>query len=85
MRFDNGKVHYDQSKDFIDFQYLSNKKKTCSIDYLIDKNEKIYFKKNSIFLSNYKYLEKNLNKKNNILDFSHALKNIEIIENLKKK
>lgn len=85
LRFDNGKVYYDQSKDFIDFQYLSNKKKTCSIDYLIDKNEKIYFKKNSIFLSNYKYLEKNLNKKNNILDFSHALKNIEIIENLKKK
>ena len=27
LRFDNGKVYYDQSKDFIDFQYLSNKKK----------------------------------------------------------
>lgn len=85
LRFDNGKVYYDQSKDFIEYEYLSNKEKNSSLDYLIDSRKKIYFKKNSIFLSNYKYLEKNLQKKKNLLEFSHALQNIKTIETLKKK
>lgn len=85
LRFDRGKVYYDQSKDYIDYEYLSNKEKKSSIDYLIDRRKKIFYKKNSIFLTNYKYLEKNIQKKNNVLKFTHALENIRIIELLKGK
>lgn len=84
FRFEKGKVHYDQSKNYIEYEYLSNKIKRSSIDYLIDKRKNIYFKQNSIFLENYKYLEKNIQKKNNLLEFTHALQNIKIIETLKK-
>lgn len=83
LRFDRGKVFYDQSKDYIEYEYLSNKKKMSSIDYLLDSRKKIFYKKNSIFLSNYKYLEKNINKHNNILKFTHAIENMKIIETLK--
>lgn len=85
LRFDKGKIYYDQSRNFIEYDFLSNKKKKSSIDYLIDKRKKIFFKPNSIFLSNYDYLAKNLQKKNNLLNFSHALQNIKTIETLKKK
>ena len=86
LRFENGKVNYDQSKDYINYEYLSKREKKSSIDYLIDVRKKIYFKQNSIFLSNYKYLEKNIKlNKNNILGYKHALQNIKTIELLKNK
>ena len=85
LRFTNGKVCYDQSKNYIEYEYLSNKEKKSSIDYLIDRRKKIYFKQNSIFLSNYKYLAENLSKKSNLLGSIYALENIRIIEMLKQK
>lgn len=83
LRFANGKVYYDQSKNFIEYEFLSKKKKKSSIDFLIDKRKKIYFRANSIFKENYKYLAKNLNKKNNLLGHQHAIKNMKVIETLK--
>ncbi len=85
LRFQNGKVNYDQSKNYIEYEYLSKKIKRSSIDYLIDKKKKIYFKQNSLILENYKYLIKNKDKKKNLLGYDHALQNMKIIEILKKQ
>ena len=85
LRFDNGKVYYDQSRDFIEYEYLSSSKKKSSIDYLIDRRKKIKFKQNSIFLSNYKYLAKNIENTDGLLAFTHALQNMKTIELLKNK
>ena len=43
LRFEKGRVYYDQSKNYLDYEYLSSKKKRSSIDYLIDRRKKIFF------------------------------------------
>ena len=62
LRFSNGKISMINLKTLLNMNFIKKGEK-CSIDYLIDKRKKIYFKKNSIFLSNYIFRKKFKKKK----------------------